>query len=96
VVLDARNGEILALANYPSFDPNDRTRLNGRQLRNRAVVDTFEGNHDRLPHPKTFLNRSSSHEQAIHSKACACRSSADGNALADHISCCFFQTSRAD
>jgi cell division protein FtsI (penicillin-binding protein 3) len=42
VVLDARNGEILALANYPSFDPNDRARLTGRQLRNRAVVDTFE------------------------------------------------------
>jgi cell division protein FtsI (penicillin-binding protein 3) len=41
-VLDARNGEILALANYPSFDPNDRARLTGRQLRNRAVVDTFE------------------------------------------------------
>jgi cell division protein FtsI (penicillin-binding protein 3) len=42
VVLDARNGEILALANFPSFDPNDRARLTGRQLRNRAVVDTFE------------------------------------------------------
>ncbi|ALL68833.1 Cell division protein FtsI/Peptidoglycan synthetase [Paraburkholderia caribensis MBA4] len=42
VVLDARNGEILALANYPSFDPNDRSRLTGRELRNRAVVDTFE------------------------------------------------------
>lgn len=42
VVLDARNGEILALANYPSFDPNDRARLTGHQLRNRAVVDTFE------------------------------------------------------
>jgi cell division protein FtsI (penicillin-binding protein 3) len=42
VVLDARNGEILALANYPSFDPNDRTRLTGKQLRNRAVIDTFE------------------------------------------------------
>jgi cell division protein FtsI (penicillin-binding protein 3) len=42
VVLDARNGEILALANYPSFDPNDRARLTGRQLHNRAVVDTFE------------------------------------------------------
>ncbi|HEY3598260.1 MAG TPA: penicillin-binding protein 2 [Paraburkholderia sp.] len=42
VVMDARNGEILALANYPSFDPNDRARLTGRQLRNRAVVDTFE------------------------------------------------------
>jgi cell division protein FtsI (penicillin-binding protein 3) len=42
VVLDARNGDILALANWPSYDPNDRTRLTGRQLRNRAVVDTFE------------------------------------------------------
>jgi cell division protein FtsI (penicillin-binding protein 3) len=42
VVMDARNGELLALANYPSFDPNDRSRLSGRQLRNRAVVDTFE------------------------------------------------------
>ncbi|WP_321929463.1 peptidoglycan D,D-transpeptidase FtsI family protein [Paraburkholderia guartelaensis] len=42
VVLDAQNGEILALANWPSFDPNDRTRLTGKQLRNRAVVDTFE------------------------------------------------------
>ncbi|KWA22538.1 peptidoglycan D,D-transpeptidase FtsI family protein [Burkholderia territorii] len=42
VVLDAQNGEILALANYPTFDPNDRARLTGQQLRNRAVVDTFE------------------------------------------------------
>jgi len=42
VVLDAHNGEILALANWPSFDPNDRTRLTGQQLRNRAVIDTFE------------------------------------------------------
>jgi cell division protein FtsI (penicillin-binding protein 3) len=42
VVLDAQNGDILALANWPSYDPNDRTRLTGRQLRNRAVVDTFE------------------------------------------------------
>ncbi|MCR1767077.1 putative peptidoglycan D,D-transpeptidase PenA [Burkholderia glumae] len=42
VVLEARSGEILALANYPTFDPNDRSRLTGAQLRNRAVIDTFE------------------------------------------------------
>ncbi len=42
VVLDAQNGDILALANWPSFDPNNRARLTGKQLRNRAVIDTFE------------------------------------------------------
>lgn len=42
VVLDARNGEILALANAPSFDPNERAQLRGRALRNRALTDTFE------------------------------------------------------
>lgn len=42
VVLDARTGEILALANWPTFDPNDRTHLAGARLRNRALTDTFE------------------------------------------------------
>lgn len=42
VVLDAQTGEILALANYPSFNPSDRRNLTGAQLRNRAITDVFE------------------------------------------------------
>ena len=42
VVLDAVTGEVLALANYPSYSPNDRQNLSGAQLRNRALTDTFE------------------------------------------------------
>ncbi|MEN9474728.1 MAG: hypothetical protein RIS48_1448 [Pseudomonadota bacterium] len=42
VVLDARSGELLALANYPSYNPNQRQNLTGEQLRNRALTDTFE------------------------------------------------------
>jgi cell division protein FtsI (penicillin-binding protein 3) len=42
VALDARTGEVLALANVPSFNPNNRARLSGAQLRNRALTDVFE------------------------------------------------------
>ncbi|MCA1856373.1 penicillin-binding protein 2 [Massilia oculi] len=42
VVLDVRSGEVLALANLPDYDPNDRGRLSGAQLRNRVLTDTFE------------------------------------------------------
>ena len=42
VVMDAHTGEVLALANFPSYDPNNRLRLTGEQLRNRAITDTFE------------------------------------------------------
>ncbi len=42
VVLDARSGEVLALANYPSYNPNQRRNLRGEQLRNRALTDSFE------------------------------------------------------
>jgi cell division protein FtsI (penicillin-binding protein 3) len=42
VVLDAVTGEVLALANYPSYVPDKRKNLTGEQLRNRALTDTFE------------------------------------------------------
>ena len=42
VVLDVQSGEVLALANYPSYAPAKRQNLSGAQLRNRALTDTFE------------------------------------------------------
>ena len=42
VVLDVVSGEVLALANYPSYAPARRQNLSGAQLRNRALTDTFE------------------------------------------------------
>jgi len=42
VVLDARTGELLALANWPDFDPAHRKQFDPDQVRDRAVTDTFE------------------------------------------------------
>lgn len=42
VVLDVVTGEVLALANYPSYSPAKRLNMSGEQLRNRALTDTFE------------------------------------------------------
>ena len=42
VVLDARSGEVLAMVNAPTYNPNNRDVLSGAQLRNRAMTDTFE------------------------------------------------------
>ena len=42
IAIDVRTGEILALANMPSYNPNNRARLTGAQLRNRVITDLFE------------------------------------------------------
>ncbi len=42
VVLDPATGEILALANYPGFDPNSTSRTEPARWRNRAVADLYE------------------------------------------------------
>ena len=42
VMLDAVTGEVLAMANYPSYVPDKRQNMTGSQLRNRALTDTFE------------------------------------------------------
>jgi len=42
VVLDSMTGEVLAMANMPGFNPNNRKSLKPYNYRNRAVVDSFE------------------------------------------------------
>jgi len=42
VVLDPFNGEVLAMANYPSFDPNRQQKYNSGIKRNRIITDVFE------------------------------------------------------
>ena len=42
VVLDALSGEVLAMANLPTFDPNERTVADLARMRNRGVTDVFE------------------------------------------------------
>jgi cell division protein FtsI (penicillin-binding protein 3) len=42
VVIDVKTGEVLALSNLPTYDPNNRRQLTGAQLRNRVLTDTFE------------------------------------------------------
>lgn len=41
IVLDAKTGEVLAMVNLPTYNPNNPTNINGKS-RNRAIVDTFE------------------------------------------------------
>lgn len=42
VVLDVQTGEVLAMANMPTYNPNNRGRFDARRTRNRAVTDLFE------------------------------------------------------
>jgi cell division protein FtsI (penicillin-binding protein 3) len=42
VVVDVKTGEVLALANLPTYNPNNRAILTGAMLRNRVLTDTFE------------------------------------------------------
>ncbi|MGE0028385.1 MAG: peptidoglycan D,D-transpeptidase FtsI family protein [Thermoleophilia bacterium] len=42
IVMDPRDGSILAMASVPRFNPNERAELNPELERNRPVVDTFE------------------------------------------------------
>jgi cell division protein FtsI (penicillin-binding protein 3) len=43
VVIDIRTGEVLALANLPTYNPNNRSILTGAMLRNRVITDTEPG-----------------------------------------------------
>lgn len=42
VVVDVHSGEILAMVNSPSFNPNNRRGVSAHRIRNRAITDTFE------------------------------------------------------
>ncbi|WP_221799230.1 peptidoglycan D,D-transpeptidase FtsI family protein [Oceanobacter mangrovi] len=42
VMLDAKTGEVLAMVNQPSYNPNNRAELNPEQMRNRAIADVVE------------------------------------------------------
>jgi cell division protein FtsI (penicillin-binding protein 3) len=42
VILDAQSGEVLALANWPTYNPNARNKVAREKMRNRALTDVFE------------------------------------------------------
>ena len=42
IIVDVESGEILAIANQPYFNPNNRSTMNASDYRNRAVADVFE------------------------------------------------------
>ncbi|MCH8264618.1 MAG: penicillin-binding protein 2 [Proteobacteria bacterium] len=42
VMLDVRTGEVLAMVNQPTYNPNDRSQYSAARYRNRAITDIFE------------------------------------------------------
>lgn len=42
IVIDVETGDILAMANTPSFNPNDRSNVSAHRMRNRVITDAFE------------------------------------------------------
>ena len=68
VILDSRTGEVLALANYPGYNPNNRNNTSSKAMRNRAITDQFEPGSTLKPftvataieagkvHPNTVIN----------------------------------------
>jgi cell division protein FtsI (penicillin-binding protein 3) len=68
VILDSRTGEVLALANYPGYNPNNRNNTSSKAMRNRAIADLFEPGSTLKPftvataieagkvHPNTVIN----------------------------------------
>jgi cell division protein FtsI (penicillin-binding protein 3) len=42
VILDVQTGEILAIVNQPTYNPNDRSQFSAERYRNRAITDIFE------------------------------------------------------
>ena len=42
VILDVKTGEVLAMVNQPSYNPNDRSQYSAERYRNRAITDIFE------------------------------------------------------
>lgn len=42
VILDIDTGEVLAMVNQPSYNPNDRSQYSAERYRNRAITDIFE------------------------------------------------------
>jgi cell division protein FtsI (penicillin-binding protein 3) len=42
VILDVQTGEVLAIVNQPTYNPNDRSQFSAERYRNRAITDIFE------------------------------------------------------